>query len=457
MTMKKMYWLLLCWAMLFSCSSEDNLTSPSGKDDEKQNHTVNPFDNVPSLNEMVVYEVNLKSFSNAGTLDGIKNNLDHIESLGANVIWLMPIYPIGIEKGVGSPYAVRNYKEVNSEFGSLNDLIDLVNEAHERDMAVILDWVANHTAWDNPWISNKSWYAQDGSGNIISPPNTGWADVAELNYDSQDMRDEMIASMKYWVDSAGIDGFRCDAVDFVPEDFWSQAIGAVNNTSSKDLIWLAEGGATHNFDAGFEFNYSWDFYNQIKKVYHENSSASSLFVTSEQEWSAVPAGKTKLRYITNHDVYAWDESPVDIFGKQGSVGAFVATAFMDGIPLIYSGQEVARPELISFFTKDVIDWSENPDILSQYKQVMEVRSEVIDLLDKELTTYTHKDVLIYQRHSGQDALLVMVNTRNNGVNLTLPSTLQNTTWTDMISGETVELGDNYSLDVNAYKILRIGG
>ncbi len=125
-----------------------------------------------------------------------------------------------------SPYCVRDYKGVNDEFGTLDELRTLVEEAHKRKMIVLFDWVANHTAWDNPWIANKSWYKQDDAGNIISPPKTGWLDVAALNYDSMDMRKAMIDAMRYWVFQANIDGFRCDAADFIPADFWEQAMQA---------------------------------------------------------------------------------------------------------------------------------------------------------------------------------------------------------------------------------------
>ncbi len=180
-----------------------------------------PFTGVPDTKDIVMYEVNLRAFSQQHNFAGVQARLDSIKALGVNVIWLMPIYPVGQLKsagGLGSPYAVKDYTAVNNEFGTLDDLRTLVSEAHKRKLTVILDWVADHTSWDNSWISNKSWYQQDASGNIISPPGTNWADVAGLNYNSSAMRTAMIRALKYSVLAANVDGYRCDAVYFVPKD-----------------------------------------------------------------------------------------------------------------------------------------------------------------------------------------------------------------------------------------------
>ena len=180
---------------------------------------------VPNRQDATIYQVNIRAFSQAGNFAGVTARLDSIKALGVNVIYLMPVYPVGTVKSVNSPYCVKDYKAVNSEFGTLADLRTLVDGAHSRNMSVMLDWVANHTSWDNYWITaHKSWYAQDANGNIISPPNTGFTDVAQLNFNNDTMRLAMIADMKYWVYAANIDGFRCDYADNPPVTFWQQAI-----------------------------------------------------------------------------------------------------------------------------------------------------------------------------------------------------------------------------------------
>jgi glycosidase len=265
----------------------------------------------------------------------------------------MPIYPVGVLKsagGLGSPYAVKDYTGVNAEFGTLDDLRAVVDAAHTRNMAVILDWVADHTSWDNAWISNKSWYQQDASGNIISPPGTGWNDVAGLNYSNMDMRAAMIRAMKYWILTANIDGYRCDATDFVTTDFWKQSLDTLKKFTTRKLIFLAEGSKQDQLTAGFQMNYGFDFYSTLKGVFAGTSTPSALLTTNTTENNTLNTGTYKLRYATNHDVTSSDGAAITIYnGKQGALAAFVLSTYMGGIPLIYNGQEVGCPKKIDFF------------------------------------------------------------------------------------------------------------
>ncbi len=180
-----------------------------------------PFAGVPSTSDVVIYEVNMRAFSAEGNFKGVEARLDSIKALNVNVLWLMPIHSVGVLKsvgGMGSPYLVKDYKAVGAEYGTLADLQNLVIEAHRRNMAVIIDWVANHTSWDNAWITaHPEWYTKDASGNITIPAGTNWADVADLNFSNADMREAMIDAMKYWILIANIDGFRCDYADGVPK------------------------------------------------------------------------------------------------------------------------------------------------------------------------------------------------------------------------------------------------
>ena len=197
---------IFCCIILICCqkADPDPKEEPPIANDPQQYG--NPFKDVPATSDIVMYEINERAFSVAGTLSGILPRLDSIKTLGVNVIWLMPIHPIGKIKSVNSPYCIQNFNEVNPEYGSLADLRLLVEEAHKRKIAVILDWAANHTSWDNPWIQNKAWYTQDAGGNIISPAGTNWQDVADLNFDNAEMRKEMIKALKYWVIQANVDG-----------------------------------------------------------------------------------------------------------------------------------------------------------------------------------------------------------------------------------------------------------
>ena len=200
---------LVFYISINSCNAQEEIDKRESTQPEIVQYGI-PFDKVPDRRDVTIYQVNIRTFSKEGNLKGVTARLDSIKALGANVIYLMPIYPVGQLKSVNSPYCIQNYSLVSQEFGTLEDLRSLVDGAHQRNMAVILDWVANHTSYDHVWIQNKSWYLQNSAGNIISPPGHNWNDVAQLNFSNQNMRLELIKTMKNWVLKANIDGFRCD-------------------------------------------------------------------------------------------------------------------------------------------------------------------------------------------------------------------------------------------------------
>ncbi len=436
---------------IFSCQKSETEPSPPVDNDPQQYDT--PFAEVPATPDVVMYEINQRAFSASGNLAGILPRLDSIKALGVNVIWLMPIHPIGAIRTVNSPYCVRNYYEVNPEYGNLEALRTLVKQAHARKMAVILDWVANHTSWDNPWIQNASWYTQDGNGNIIHPAGTNWQDVADLNFDNSEMRLEMIKAMKYWVLQANIDGFRCDAADFVPFAFWKQAIDSLRKIPNRNIIMLAEGARVDHFTAGFQMNFGWDFFTKNKSVFRTSQSAIGYFQTHQSEYAGVPAGSHRLRFTSNHDECAWDDTPLGLFGgKDGSMAAFVVTAFMGGAPLIYNGQEVGCPVKLPFFSRFPIDWTTNPDMFQAYKRLMELRAANPAARRGTLEQFSSTDVAAFRRQSGSNEVLVMANVRNATQRLSIPASLQNTLWTNGMNGESVTLGSTQNLAAYEYKV-----
>ena len=330
------------------CSkSSDKTTGGGGGSTTTTTTTTNPtqygtpYANVPATKDIVMYEVNIQTYSPA-TFAGVDARLDSIKALGVNVIWLMPTYPIGVLKGVGSPYSVKDYEGVNANFGTLADLQNLVTQAHALGMAVIMDWEANDTSWDNAWVTqNPSWYQQDASGNIIYPPGTTYTDVAALNFNNFNMRAAMIKAMKYWIYNANIDGYRCDFADNVPNDFWVQALDTLNTIKTHKLIYLAEGTNSAEITAGFQIGYAFSYYSTLKAVFGGTQTPGSLFATNSAEVSSLPSPGIKLRYITNHDDASSDGSTISEYGgKQGALAAFVLAAYMDGVPLIYDSQEV---------------------------------------------------------------------------------------------------------------------
>lgn len=413
-----------------------------------------PFSEIPNTSDIVMYEINQRAFSASGDFDGIISRLDKIKELGVNVIWLMPTTPIGSINSINSPYCVKNYKGVNPEFGDLEDLRNLVREAHQRGMAVILDWVANHTSWDNPWINNTSWYTKNASGVIIHPAGTNWTDVADLNFDNAAMRLEMIKAMKYWVLTANVDGFRCDAADFVPFDFWKQAIDELRLIPNRDIIMLAEGSREDHFTAGFDMNFGWDFFGKNKNVFKNNHIASDLFTTSISEYSTISGDKQKLRFTSNHDECAWDDTPIGIFGgNQASLSAFVITSFMNGVPLIYNGQEVGCNVKLPYFSNSPIDWSTNPDMFTEYKRLINIRKTHDAVRTGNSLNYSTTDVVAFKKQKNTDEVFVIANTRNASKTFTVPTDLIGSTWTNSSNNTMTILGSTINLNAFEYVIL----
>jgi glycosidase len=354
--MKKYLSLLFVLAGIFAC----------------QPHNPDPFINndpppdigiLPTWAENAnIYEVNIRQYSEEGTFNAFKQHLPRLREMGVGILWLMPIYPIGEVKRkgtLGSYYSVKDYKAVNPEHGTMEDFKSLVNEAHGLGMKIILDWVPNHTAWDHAWITqHPDWYTYDND-TITHPldPNsgnpTGWTDVADLNYDNKDMRAAMIDALGFWIDEAGIDGYRCDVAGFVPNDFWNEAITALNQ--KKQVFMLAEWyDIPEHFDNGFHMNYSWPFKDIIRDIAQGHKQAEAIWEFYEHQEAMFPEQAIHMYFTTNHDENSWHNFPA-ILGDAQQALAVLSHTF-DGMPLIYSGQESGLPRALSFFDKDQIDW-----------------------------------------------------------------------------------------------------
>lgn len=304
-----------------------------------------------------VYEVNVRQYSANSKLTSVTKDIPRLKKLGVKVLWLMPIYPIGEENrlgSLGSPYSIKDYKKVNPEFGTSADLKALIKAAHAAGLHVILDWVANHTAWDNAWVTNHpDWYTQV-DGQIISPAGTGWNDVADLNFDNSAMRSAMISSMKYWVTNFDVDGFRCDAAGMVPQDFWEDA--AVELAKSKKLWMLAEDGSSLNLlENAFNANYNWRLLGVLKGLASGSGSQSQIENLVASQISDYPSGTYPLNFITNHDENSWNGTAKEFYGAAEDAMA-VLTYTLPGVPLMYNGQEVGLSKRLQFFEKDPINW-----------------------------------------------------------------------------------------------------
>ena len=314
-----------------------------------------------------LYEVFVRDFSPSGNFRGLIDGLDRIQSSGADVLWLMPIYPIGAlnRKGsLGSPYAVRDYRAINPDYGNAADFRALVEAVHERGMKLILDWVPNHTSPDHAWVKqHPDYYVRNERGEPSVPRDekgklTDWTDVAQLDYKNPAVRREMIDTMQHWLKEFGIDGFRVDVAGFIPYDFWREAVPALRAAVPRRILLLAEWGDLEMHRVGFDLTYAWDSYDRLKAVW--KGAPASTFVQGElPDMKAMPPGGMRMRFTTNHDKTAWDDPPVKIFGPgAGARAAFVAMALLPGRPLLYNGQEVESPQKLRLFEREPIAWNQ---------------------------------------------------------------------------------------------------
>lgn len=422
------------------------------KKDDNDNKNIITYQ-VPDAEDVVMYEVNPRVFAQSNSLKAITARLDEIKALGTNVIWIMPINEEGELNGKGSPYCIKNYKAIDSEYGTLEDLKELVKQAHKKGISVLMDWVANHTAWDNPWITeHKDFYTQDDNGNIV-PPIVDWSDVADLNFDNTQMRDSMITAMKYWITEADIDGFRFDAADFVPADFWSTTVTELRNLNpDKKLLLLAEGNQKDYFSLGFDMDYGWTFYSRLDRLYKNSYSIKNFVNYAKTEVDKFQEGKHRLYFTTNHDKSAWEKTDVQLFnGQKGAISAFVIAATLGGSPLIYSTQEIGQEDNVSFFTHTNIDWNSNPEVLNEYKKIMSIYTSSDIFRNKYLTVYPtepNRDILYYTHNNGKKEMLTIINIRNEAKTLSVPESFVGK-YKNMMTNSDITL--NATLEMSAYQ------
>lgn len=411
----------LLWGLviLLACSN-DSMPSPERPDTDDL------------VQDEVIYEVFVRSFTPEGTFRAVIPRLPELKALGATVLWLMPIHPIGMEgrKGtLGSPYAIQDYFAVNPDFGTKEDFRVLVEAVHAEDMKLIIDFVANHTAWDNAWVTeHPEWYTRDAQGKM-QPPVPDWSDVADLNYEVPAVSAEMRRAMRYWVEEFDIDGYRCDVAEMVPGEFWQEAIAELRQI--KPVLMLAEGASPDLYEQGFDLTYAWDPYHRIKEVWRGASfGVYAEAIQSERE--TYPDLAHRLRFTTNHDESAWDATPVELFGGvKGAQAAMVATSLLPGVPLVYNGQEVADTTRLGLFEKMNVRWDTNPEMRQFYAGLLAFRAESLTIRRGTITFLAHPaqdDVLMFLREYDGEHLLVAVNARDREVVVTLPGEASGKEW-----------------------------
>lgn len=336
--------------LVASCSDRENDTA--GMDSR-------PYKAPPWSHDIVLYELNVRQFSEEGSFSAVEQRVDELAALGVDVIWFMPIHPIGElnRKGpLGSYYSVRDFREVNPEFGDMNDFRSLVSSIHQAGMYLMMDWVPNHSAWDNHLAEEQpGWYVRDSTGGFVSPYD--WTDVIQFDWSNEGLQEYMLDALLFWVEELDVDGFRVDHPHVTPADFWLEA--RLEMEKIKPVLMLAENEDRVEFlDKGFDINYSWELHHLMNRVAQGQEKAEVLRRTLEEDLERYPDYAGRLRFITNHDENSWAGTIEERMGEAHEAFAvFMYT--IPGVPLIYNGQEAGLNKRLEFFDRDPIEWQDS--------------------------------------------------------------------------------------------------
>ena len=324
--------------------------------------------------DAVIYEVNIRQYTPEGTFNAFAEHLQELKDTGVTVLWFMPIHPISVKNRageLGSYYSVADYTKVNPEFGTEEDFANLVKQAHDMGFHVMLDWVANHTGWDNPWIEeHPDWYTQDENGNIISPDGMGWPDVADLNYDNTEMRQAMIDSMKFWVENYDVDGFRCDYANGAPVEFWEDCRRQLEEV--KPVYMLAECDHIKELlESAFDVEYNWNLWDTLTFTSGGAGKASSI---KNYIYEDLPDGTYTLNFLDNHDKNSYEGTIRSHFGEETLPFMFAMIYTIPGVPMLYTGDEIALDHALEFMSKDPVDWDSGTSYREQLAALGAIRS-----------------------------------------------------------------------------------
>lgn len=403
--------VLLCIVVILTSSSFRLEAQARARDVAKQQARA-PRDWV---RDGVIYEIYPRSFSQQGNFNGITARLDSLKELGVTILWLMPIHPIGQlkKKGtIGSPYAVRDYYEINPDYGSKEDLKRLILESHKRGMKVIIDIVANHTAWDSVLLQHPEFYKRDAKGNITYPYD--WYDIAALDYRNAQLRRYMTDMLKHWIREFDLDGFRCDVAGEVPTDFWENARAELDKIKP-DILMLAEAHKAELLVKAFELDYSWPLHSALTDVLQGRKPATEIRAAWEKEVKEWPRNSTHMRFSDNHD----ERRAIARFGERGALAASALVFTLDGVPLLYNGMEAGdttESGAPALFERLPIFWpfaERRPEFPRFYKQIMTLRRSSNALRRGSLEWLRNSDetrVVSYLRRTPNEEVLVAINT-----------------------------------------------
>lgn len=411
--------------------------------------------------DAVLYQINTRQFTPEGTFRAAERELPRLKALGVDILWLMPVHPIGEQnrKGtLGSPYSVRDYYGVNPEFGTKADLRHFVDAAHAQGMHVILDWVANHTAWDNPLMTqHPDWYARDWKGDFHSTPWWDWTDIVNLDYRHPGLRKYMTDAMTYWVREIGVDGYRCDVAGFVPLDFWNNARAELD--AIKPVFMLAEWESRDLHAKAFDATYAWSWYDAMLHVAKGQADVGTFRVYYSWNEAYYPRGGMRMTFLSNHDKNSWEGTEFEQFGD-ALPAAMVLSFVADGIPMLYNGQEAGNTKRLEFFEKDPIAWRTHPngalyaDLIRLKKSTSPLWNGHWGALMQHVPNDRPAEVLSFVRQDAQAKVFAVFNLSAKPQTVRFEQTLFHGVYTEHFSGGSATLDASTSLELApwAYRV-----
>ena len=392
-----------------------------------------------------IYEVNIRQYSVEGSFNAFAISLPRLKDMGVEILWIMPIHPIGKinRKGtLGSYYSISDFKTVNPEFGTADDFNNLIKLAHEMGMKVIMDWVANHAAWDNVWTKNHpEYFVRDEAGNFTTPYD--WTDVIQIDHSNDKEQDAMIDAMQYWVTDFDIDGFRADLAHLTPLAFWHKARTAIEPLKP-DLFWLAE-SEDINYHEVFDATFTWEWMHSTESFYKSNSSLTTLYEVLAKYNTEFPETAHRMYFTSNHDENTWNGTGQEKYGDMlKCLTVFSCTC--NGIPMIYSGEEMPNLKRLQFFEKDAIDWNGKYQLHDFYKTLLTLRktNPALRSADEAVSTFHiitegGKNIMAFLRKNEMHEVLVFLNLSNDVSGFTIKDQLVNAVYKNVFTATELPL------------------
>jgi len=445
---------LLLMSLLISCQQEPGIA-------EEEQDLLSSTSQAPEWTKNKnIYEVNIRQFTQEGTFAAFEKEIPRLKEMGVDILWFMPIHEIGEvnRKGpLGSYYAVKDYKSVNSEFGTPEDFRRLVQTIHDNDMYILIDWVANHTAWDHPWTeSNPEYYTKNEDGEFMPPAGTDWEDVIDLDFSNPEVHKAMEDAMVFWVRDYNIDGFRCDVAELVPMDFWNNVRASLDEI--KPVFMLAEGEKTELYEA-FDMTYAWDVFHTLVDIAGEGeATADTLHQQVKAAEQKLPEGAFRMNFLTNHDENTWKGTIDSLLGPAHEAMAVLTYTF-PGMPLIYSGQEANIDQRLEFFERDPIEWGDY-EMKGFYTSLNRLKHENEALWNgrfggtfSRLQVSDDPNVYAFERVKDNSRVITIVNLTETSKNFTPTQEMEGLNDYFNNNNSTLEAGKQQQIQAWGYKVL----